>query len=98
MLRRALLRVIFALLLAAPGCSSADEPGFVCGKPPNTVDCKAEEVCVAKEYGTSRTWECVANPCGDAALSCEKCAAPACGGFICGSAKGRLVSCYCLSC
>lgn len=94
---RTLLWVTFGLLLAAPGCSSSEEPGYLCGRRPNTVACKADEVCVAKEYGTGKTWECVANPCGETALDCE-CAAAACGGFVCASATGRVISCYCLSC
>jgi hypothetical protein len=97
MLRRALLWVISAFLAAAPGCASSG-PGFSCGTPPNVVGCESNEVCVSKELGASRTYECVENPCGAATLSCEKCAAPACGGLICANAKGHTVNCYCHAC
>lgn len=53
-------------------------------------DCNADQICVERASGSHRT-ECVANPCGKKAVTCE-CAGRLCEGEAC-TVHGRIVTC-----
>lgn len=60
---------------------------FSCG---GGAECGGSQICVERTNGSHKT-ECLPNPCGKAAISCE-CAASLCKGDAC-SVHGRIVSC-----
>lgn len=86
---------ILTTFMLASGCG--DDASFQCGPADAGVRCEEDQIC--REFADlgGLQYQCVANPCGSGALSCD-CAASVCQGFVCASVEDRTVSCVCISC